>query len=207
MTESNRIENKQELTDNLEKEVIGFLNSHDGGKIQIGIDKTGKVKGVSDPDSVQLKIKDRLKNNIKPSIMGLFDIVLEKNDEELMRVFRDLEIVEQLGSGVPRIVEKYGRKVFEIKPNFIRVILPYAEHDNMSPQKTVEKTVEETSVKTVEKIIQAMKDEPGITIEKLAQITGLTTRGVEWNLTKLKEIGKVKRVGPKKGGHWEVMEP
>ena len=33
MTESNRIEYKRQLTDNLEKEVVAFLNYHDGGVI------------------------------------------------------------------------------------------------------------------------------------------------------------------------------
>lgn len=118
-------------------------------------------------------------------------------NKELMRVFRDLEIVEQLGSGVPRIVEKYGRQAFEIKPNFIRVVFPFA----------VEKTVEETVEETVERIIRAMKDDPGITIDRLSQTTGLSARGVEWNLKKLKETGRIARVGPKKGGHWKVLEP
>jgi len=30
-------------------------------------------------------------------------------NKEIMRIFRDLEIVEQLGSGIPRIIEKYGK--------------------------------------------------------------------------------------------------
>jgi predicted HTH transcriptional regulator len=71
--ESNRIEYKQQLTDDLEKEAIAFLNYKEGGVIYIGIDKTGDSVGVSDIDSDMLKIKDRLKNNIMPSCMGLFD--------------------------------------------------------------------------------------------------------------------------------------
>ena len=39
--ESNRIEYKRELTDGLEKEVIAFLNYHDGGLIYIGVDAAG----------------------------------------------------------------------------------------------------------------------------------------------------------------------
>lgn len=76
-TETNRIEYKRELTDGLEKEAIAFLNYREGGIIYIGIDKTGKVVGVSDIDSDLLKIKDRLKNNIMPSCMGLFDVSTE----------------------------------------------------------------------------------------------------------------------------------
>jgi len=78
MIETNRIEFKQQLTDSLEKEVIAFLNYKEGGAIYIGIDKKGVAIGVSDSDSDQLKIKDRLKHNISPSCMGLFDVVSEK---------------------------------------------------------------------------------------------------------------------------------
>ncbi len=84
MTESNRIEFKLKLTKalDLEKEVIAFLNYHEGGFIYIGIDKYGTVVGVSDMDGDMLKIKDRLKNNILPSCMGLFDVRADQKEWE-----------------------------------------------------------------------------------------------------------------------------
>jgi len=80
MTETNRIEYKRELSDGLEKEVIAFLNYREGGIIYIGIDKEGNTYGLADADGDQLKIKDRLKNNIRPSALGLFDIVSEERE-------------------------------------------------------------------------------------------------------------------------------
>jgi hypothetical protein len=59
--ETNRIEYKQQLIEDLEKEAVAFLNYKEGGAIYIGIDKTGKVVGVSDIDSDMLKIKNRMK--------------------------------------------------------------------------------------------------------------------------------------------------
>tara|TARA_R110000868_G_scaffold346999_1_gene608109 strand:+ start:11061 stop:11324 length:264 start_codon:yes stop_codon:yes gene_type:complete len=77
MTETNRIEYKAELTKDLdlEKEVVAFLNYHEGGLVYFGIDKNGNTVNVTDPDVNMLKIKDRIKNNISPSAMGLFDVV------------------------------------------------------------------------------------------------------------------------------------
>jgi ATP-dependent DNA helicase RecG len=46
-------------------------------------------------------------------------------NKEIMRIFRDLEIVEQLGSGIPRIIAAYGKDCFELSRNFIRVTFPY----------------------------------------------------------------------------------
>lgn len=65
--ESNRIEYKRELSDSFERSAVAFLNYHEGGVIYIGIEDDNKVVGVSDVDSLQLAIKDRLKNNILPS--------------------------------------------------------------------------------------------------------------------------------------------
>ncbi len=82
-TETNRIEYKLALTPDLdiEKEVIAFLNYQEGGLIYIGIDKHGDVVGVSDIDADMLKIKDRIKNNISPSAMGLFDVAEEATEQ------------------------------------------------------------------------------------------------------------------------------
>lgn len=77
LRENHRVELKRELTPDLdlEKEVIAFLNSREGGFIYIGVDKTGQRLGVSDVDGDMLKLKDRIKNNINPSAMGLFDVL------------------------------------------------------------------------------------------------------------------------------------
>ncbi len=105
MSETNRIEYKQELNSDvdIEKEVIAFLNYHEGGIIYFGIDKQGKVVGVSDIDSDMLKIKDRIKNNISPSAMGLFDVVAEnKEGKELIK------IIVAGGTEKPYFKKKFG---------------------------------------------------------------------------------------------------
>jgi predicted HTH transcriptional regulator len=80
ITETNRIEYKQELTEELEKEVVAFLNYKEGGFVYIGIDKYGRTVGVADADRDMLKIKDRLRTNIVPSCLGLFDVCLEEKE-------------------------------------------------------------------------------------------------------------------------------
>ncbi len=76
--------------------------------------------------------------------------------------------------------------------------------------KTVEKTrvkaVEKTVEKTVEKIIELLLQNPTITQQEIMEKTGLSRRGVEWNLAKLKEAGRIIRIGPDKGGQWKVRK-
>lgn len=75
--ESSRIELKSTLNDKMEKEVVAFLNNREGGILYIGIDDDGQPIENPDIDPMQLKIADRIKNNILPSTLGLFDIVTE----------------------------------------------------------------------------------------------------------------------------------
>jgi len=56
----------------------------------------------------------------------------------------------------------------------------------------------------VEKLLDLMVKNPKITQTELANSTGLTRRGVEWNLRQLREKGRIRRVGPDRGGHWEI---
>ena len=105
MTETNRTEYKELITRevDIEKEVIAFLNYHLGGELIIGVNKHGVAVGVVDIDDVMLRIKDRLKTNIQPSCMGLFDIsVIEKEEKRLVKV------TIASGSEKPYFKKKYG---------------------------------------------------------------------------------------------------
>ena len=103
LLENNRLELKQELTDALEKEVVAFLNYLGGGVIYLGIDNI---------DLVQLQIKDRLKNNISPSCLGLFDVVVEDIDDRSV-----IKLIIASGQERPYYIKKYGMSE---KGSFIR---------------------------------------------------------------------------------------
>ena len=53
-------------------------------------------------------------------------------NKELMRIYRDVELVESLGSGIPRILRAYGEDCFKFTDNFIRITLPISAHDHAS---------------------------------------------------------------------------
>ena len=61
-------------------------------------------------------------------------------------------------------------------------------------------------MKSSVKIIEMMKENPEITMPMIAESLRLTTRAVEKNVARLQAEGIVKRVGPDKGGHWEVRD-
>ena len=113
MIESNRIEYKQTLTDNLEKEIVAFLNYNEGGIIYIGVQSDGIPIGCKNPDEIQLKIKDKLKHNISPSCLGLFEVILEKSDDKNI-----IKIIVASGRETPYYIKKHGMSQ---KGCFIRI--------------------------------------------------------------------------------------
>ena len=72
-------------------------------------------------------------------------------------------------------------------------------------KKTIKKTIKKTDKKTDRKILSIMKSMPDVTLAELANATGLSVAGVRWNIRKLKDANLLRRVGPDKGGHWDVV--
>lgn len=131
--ETHRVEFKRELNAelDLEKEVIAFLNSPEGGFIYLGIAKNGQRLGVADLDGDMLKVKDRIKHNISPSAMGLFDLV----EEETPPGVHCIKIIVASGSEKPYAKRKYG---LSEKGCFIRIgtaaePMPVAMIDKLLP--------------------------------------------------------------------------
>ena len=112
-------------------------------------------------------------------------------NKELMRIFRDLDMVEHLGSGIPRILKVYPKTCFRFTENFLRMVFPYSE---------------KTSEKTSEKILEVIRKNNQITIAQLSDKIGVTTRSIERNIKKLQDGQRLQREGPDRGGHWLVLE-
>lgn len=143
MAETNRIEYKELLTRDvdIEKEAIAFLNYASGGAVIFGVNKTGKVVGVADVDDTMLRIKDRLKTNIHPSCMGLFDIsVVEQEGKQLVKV------TIASGSEKPYFKKKYGMSE---KGCYMRV----GTASEPMPQKTIDRLYASRTRDTISKIV------------------------------------------------------
>ena len=71
-----------------------------------------------------------------------------------------------------------------------------------TPQKTSQKTPQKTS----QKILELIEGNPQITTHEMAAIIGIDRRNIHRNIKKLREQGALCRVGPDKGGHWEIIK-
>lgn len=103
LRESNIIELKRELNDKLEKEVVAFLNYREGGDIYIGVDDDGNAVELGNIDAIQCAAADRIKNNILPATLGLFDVVKEKYQGKSI-----IHIIVSSGAEKPYYIKKHG---------------------------------------------------------------------------------------------------
>ena len=60
--------------------------------------------------------------------------------------------------------------------------------------------------KTSGKILELIASNARITISEMANIIKITERSVERNIERMQKERLIKRIGPAKGGYWEVIE-
>ena len=63
---------------------------------------------------------------------------------------------------------------------------------------------EKMSEKTPNRILVLLHEDLNLTIAALSERIGKTERTIERNLSSLQKAGRLKRIGPDKGGHWRV---
>ncbi len=103
---------------------------------------------------------------------------------------------------IPQKIENVPENVPEIQ----RIIPGIAFRVTFRKKNYTSEMSEKTREKTRKKILSILKATPYITINELAEIVGISQKGVEWQIVKLKKEGRIKRIGPDKGGHWEVIK-
>lgn len=123
------------------------------------------------------------------------------------------EMNHELMKKIELLLQKEGSINLEFKE--CKIIVPLKEdlvnelHEGKSSQKTVEKTVEKSSQKSYQKsyqkILDLIQQNKQITIEELSNILGISDTAIKKNISKLKQQAILKRIGPDKGGYWEVI--
>lgn len=138
-----------------------------------------------------------------------FNGVSKPRNEKLMDIFARLGIVEHTGHGVPVIVEIYGKEVFEISSNYIRVIIPFNKevlinHGAISGAISGAK-MEELDDKE-KMILDTLMNNPHLSTKELNSALNIPFRSVQRYIANLREKGFIKRIGANKNGYWEVIK-
>ncbi len=75
-----------------------------------------------------------------------------------------------------------------------------------APEEMSAETTQNTTQNTTQKILAILRAQPQASRKDIAaQIGDLTADGVKYQLAKLKAKGWIRRVGPDRGGRWEVL--
>ncbi len=127
---------------------------------------------------------------------------------DIANTFFRAGMIEAWGRGIERIMDackaaSVPKPEIKFETGGLWVVFHYP--DEAKEKMTVETTVE-TTVKTPEKILQLLKRNPELTLAQVAETIGKSRRAVERAVAKLQEEARIRYVGPKKGGHWEVLK-
>jgi len=67
-------------------------------------------------------------------------------------------------------------------------------------------TTPKTREKTREKILKLILEDTSISIKEMSNRIGITQKGIEWQIMRLKKDGILQRIGPAKGGYWKIIK-
>lgn len=102
--ESETVELKSIVVDDIKKEIIAFANSN-GGKMYIGVRDDGEVLGLDEPDGTALQISNMVQDTIKPDVtMFLHYKTIEEAGKQI------IEISVQRGTDRPYYIAKKGMR-------------------------------------------------------------------------------------------------
>ena len=144
----------------------------------------------------------------------------------IQNMLRMIGYGENLGSGFPKIVAAWkeadwGEPVLKnmIDLDEVELVLPLKKSDEIQNEinthsaslvatslKTQQKTQQITTRKTTQIILAAILENASVTRKELADLCGISSDGIKWQLKQMQEKGIIRRVGPDKGGHWEVIK-
>ena len=128
-------------------------------------------------------------------------------NRELMRVFKDVGLVEQLGSGMSRILKEYDKNIFDISENFIKVELPFSLSKDNIIIVNGDDNGNEIGDDNLEmmKALKILEGNASITAKQMAEQMNISTRKVSRLIKELKERKKIVRIGSDRKGYWKIQ--
>ena len=156
------------------------------------------------PDRIQIE-------NIwaKPKVFILGETIFRRN-QVIADLFSRIHFGEKIGSGMERIRE-YCKAENAPFPNihftethFYVIFKPSRKYLKLAGKD--QEATQKSSQKSSQKIMGLIQQNNYITIREMSAVLKISGRAVIKNLNKLKSDGILKRIGPDKGGYWEVMK-
>ncbi|ODS38212.1 MAG: hypothetical protein A7315_12785 [Candidatus Altiarchaeales archaeon WOR_SM1_79] len=152
---------------------------------------------------------------IKPKDFVLGETKFRRNPI-ITDLFIRIAFGEKMGSGIMRmnkICEKENAPKPEIKirENYFYVTFrqSYEYLEFISRENVESRLVEglvEGLVENQKKILTLVRTNPYVSKKEMSENIGISTTAIDKNISSLKKKGILKRIGPAKGGYWEVVK-
>ena len=134
--------------------------------------------------------------------IGEFLKELDLTEGRSTGISKILKVMKGNGSPPPEFETDDDRSYFLIR----LPVHPETDLGDSVEAEGLEKTTVETTVETPDQILRMLDEKPDMTLAQVASKIGKSLRAVERASSKLVKAGRLRFVGPKKGGHWEVIE-
>lgn len=164
-------------------------------------------------DSVNIAIfKDRIEIRSPGILYGGLTIdsirkkmVSARRNELLAELFQRSHRIEKWGRGIKMILEREPATGFEEIGTVQFIVTFKRKAGELTAGRFQGTGTQKSSQKSSQKILDMIVSNPHITIREMADVLKITDRAIKKNIENLKKEGVLKRVGPDKGGSWEVV--
>ena len=167
-------------------------------------------------ESFFVEFKERLDKSLAKEIVAfsnsqggrIFIGVKDNGEIKGMRITNKIVVFNPGGLVKWLKPEEFG-SISKTRNPIIASLLSRKELLTLLENKVGSKLVETVGSKLVEnqlKIVLLILEDEKITKNRMSEILNIRNTAVDKNILKLKNLGINKRVGPAKGGHWEVIE-
>ncbi len=124
-------------------------------------------------------------------------------NKKLLKIFGDLDYIDQTGHGIPLIVKNYGKSAFYISEHTVMVTIPLNKKllENLE-KKDSYNDLNETEIKILNLIDSNIKYKT----KELMEITHFTETYINKIIRSLKDKKYIERIGANKNGYWKILK-
>ncbi|MDR0981642.1 MAG: putative DNA binding domain-containing protein [Culturomica sp.] len=145
-----------------------------------------------------------LPDSISIEQLRLNQYISTPRNRQIAKLVKDMGWIERYGTGIKRVrrmFTEYGLQepVFATISGGIAVTI-YGLNNN-NTEKVTEKVTENQRL-----ILESIAKIPSITSQELSRIVGISASKIRLNLIRMKALGLIERIGPDKGGYWQVIK-
>ena len=177
----------------------------------------GNIQVALFDDRLEVTSPGMLLNNV--TISKMLEGYSKPRNPAIARAFAYMKIIEKWGTGIPRLFEsckEYGLPKPELidfdgdfRVNMYRRTNTETNTEintEINTNTEINVGIHGTDTEKADKIIEIMREQPAVTVKKIAEQIGLSISGVRYHVNKMKKEGIVEILGGKWNSFGKVLE-